>query len=217
MPPERAPRADVVVCLLAGGLSRRMGGGDKALRLLGGETLLGRVLRILRPQAACLIINANGDPARFAAYGLPVVADVVAGFAGPLAGVLSGMVWARTSAPTARWLVTVPTDSPFLPDDLVERLVGAAEATGAPLACAASGGQAYPVVGAWRLDLAEELRRALIEEGVRKIDQWTARHALVTVAWPTEPVDPFFNTNSPEDMAEAERLLARLGEAAVRP
>jgi molybdopterin-guanine dinucleotide biosynthesis protein A len=197
--------------LLAGGLSRRMGGGDKCLRRLGGSSILERVIERLQPQARHLVINANGDPARFAAFGLPVAPDAVADFPGPLAGVLTGMMWARDHAPDVADIVTVPTDGPFVPRDLVARLVAARDDAGADLVQAASGGQAHPVVGLWPVRLADELRRALVEESIRKVDVWTARHRLVTVAFATDPVDPFFNANRPEDLAEAERMLARVG------
>jgi len=199
-----------VAVLLAGGLSRRMGGGDKCLRAIAGRPILDHVIERLRPQARDLVINANGDPARFAAFGLPVVADAVEGYAGPLAGVLTGMLWARANVPEAVDIVTVPTDGPFVPRDLVSRLLAARATAGAVLAQAASDGQVHPVVGLWPVRLADDLRRALVEEGVRKVDIWTARHPLVTVAFETAPVDPFFNANRPEDLAEAERLLARL-------
>lgn len=194
--------------LLAGGLSRRMGGGDKNLRLLGGRPILDRIVAVVRPQVGPLVLNANGDPARFAAYGLPVVPDVVEGYAGPLAGVLTGMEWARANAPGCRWLASFATDAPFLPGDLVARLVGAVEGEGADLACARSGGQDHPVFGLWPLRLADDLRRAMVEEGVRKVDAWTGRYRLAVADFPIARVDPFFNTNRPEDLAEAERLLA---------
>jgi molybdopterin-guanine dinucleotide biosynthesis protein A len=197
--------------LLAGGLSRRMGGGDKCLRALGGRSILERVIERVRPQARHLVINANGDPARFAGFGLPVVADAVAGYAGPLAGVVTGMLWARDHAPGAADIVTVPTDGPFVPRDLVARLLAARDQAAADLAQAASGGQVHPVVGLWPIRLAEDLHRALVDEAVRKVDVWTARHRLVTVTFPSTPVDPFFNANRPEDLAEAERLLAGAG------
>ena len=198
---------DVVGVLLAGGLSRRMGGRDKMLLSIGGETILARVVARLSAQTARLLLNANGDPARFAAYGLPVVPDSVPGHAGPLAGVLTGMEWAAANAPECSWVVTAPTDAPFLPGDLVVRMMAAVEEQGADMACAASGGRAHPVCGLWPVRLATDLRRAMTEEGVRKVDVWTARYRLATVDWPAEPVDPFFNANRPEDLAEAERLL----------
>ncbi|WP_188260728.1 molybdenum cofactor guanylyltransferase MobA [Azospirillum tabaci] len=194
--------------LLAGGLSRRMGGGDKSLRTLGGRSILERIVATVRPQVGPLVLNANGDPARFAAFGLPVAADVVEGFAGPLAGVLTGMEWARANAPQCRWLASFATDAPFIPNDLVARLVAAVEREGADLACARSDGQEHPVFGLWRVDLADDLRRAMVEEDMRKVDTWTARHRLAIADFATDPVDPFFNTNRPDDLAEAERLMA---------
>ncbi|MEK0082403.1 molybdenum cofactor guanylyltransferase MobA [Benzoatithermus flavus] len=203
--------------LLAGGLSRRMGGGDKCLRPLGGQPLLARVIARAAPQVDALLLNANGDPARFAAFGLPVAPDVVEGFAGPLAGVLTGMEWAKAHRPDVTWIVTIATDTPFFPRDLVARLREAVAEQAADLACAVSGGQAHPVFGLWPVRLMGELRRALVDEGMRKIDAWTARYRLAMVEFPSRPVDPFFNTNRPEDLAEAERLLARDGSDDGRP
>ena len=205
--PPRAASPAVVGVLLAGGRSRRMGGGDKCLRQLGEATILEHVVARARPQVATLVLNANGDPGRFAAVGLPIVADVVEGLAGPLAGVLTGMEWARAQRPDCPWIATIATDTPFFPADLVVRMLGAVEHVGAELACASSGGRAHPVFGLWPVRLADELRAAMIEEGIRKVDVWTARHGLVEVPFATDPVDPFFNTNRPEDLAEAERLL----------
>ena len=195
--------------LLAGGLARRMGGGDKPLKTLGGVTLLDRAVARLAPQCDGLIVNANGDPARFAGLGLPVVADTVEGFAGPLAGVLAALEWMAVHRPQTAWLLSIPTDSPFLPADLVARLHAAREAAGTSLACARSGDQTHPVVGLWPVSLAGDLRHALVVEDLRKIDRWTARHGIAEAVWPTAPYDPFFNANSPEDLAEAETILAR--------
>ena len=197
----------VIGLLLAGGQSRRMGGGDKCLRELGGETILARIIASVRTQVSRLVLNANGDPDRFAFYGLPVIADSVAGFAGPLAGVLAGLDWAAATAPDCTWVASMPTDAPFLPTDLVDRLVAAVE-QGADLACAASGGQSHPVVGLWPVRLRDDLRRALTVEHIHKVDVWTGRYRLAVVDFPIAAVDPFFNTNRPEDLAEAERLLA---------
>lgn len=202
--------------LLAGGLSRRMGGEDKAFCVLKGESLLARVIARIRPQVRALVLNANGDPARFACFGLPVAADVVEGFAGPLAGVLTGLEWAARNAPGCAWVASVATDAPFLPDDLVARLLAAAEREGADMACAASGGRSHPVFGLWPVHLAPDLRRAMVEEGVRKVDAWTARYRLAVAEYSDRPFDPFFNINAPEDLAEAERLLAR-AQPAPRP
>jgi molybdopterin-guanine dinucleotide biosynthesis protein A len=197
--------------LLAGGLSRRMGGGDKALRLLCGKTILERVIDRLRPQVTALVVNANGDPARFAEFGLPVVADSVPGFAGPLAGILAGLDWAAAERPDCDHVVSVATDAPFIPADLVARLATGAREAGAPLACAASRGRAHPVFGLWPVRLREDLRRALVEEGVRKVDLFTARYGLATVPFEAEPVDPFFNANEPQDLAAAGALLRSSG------
>ncbi len=215
MPVKAMPRKPighgVAGVVLAGGLARRMGGGDKALARLGGETLLARVIARIRPQVEHLVINANGDAARFAEFGLPVAADVVEGFAGPLAGVLTGLLWAREAAPGCRWLVSVATDAPFLPRDLVPRLLGAVAREGADMACASSAGRSHPVFGLWPLRLTDDLARAVRDEGLRKVDVWTARYRLAVAPFPDTPVDPFFNANRPDDLAAAEAMLARLG------
>ena len=198
---------DIAGVVLAGGLARRMGGGDKALLELGGRPILAHVIERLEPQVRSIVINANGDPARFAEYGLPVAADPVDGFAGPLAGVLAGFDWARDSLPGAEWIVTVASDTPFFPPDLVARMAGAVEAEGAEMACAASGGRHHPVFGLWPVRLAEDLRRAMIDEDIRKVDIWTARYRLAVAAFGTDPFDPFFNANRPEDLEKARSLL----------
>ena len=206
----------VVGLLLAGGLSRRMGGGDKALRLLGGVSLLDRVIDRIRPQVEALVLNANGDPARFARFGLPVAPDSVPDFAGPLAGVLAGLDWAAANRPDCAYVVSVATDAPFLPKDLVARFTVEVEGKQADVACAASGGQAHPVIGLWPVRLREDLRHAVVEEGIRKVDQWTARHRLATVVFGSEPIDPFFNANRPEDLAAAAALLDSIETASAR-
>jgi molybdopterin-guanine dinucleotide biosynthesis protein A len=192
--------------VLAGGLARRMGGGDKALITIGGVAILDRVLAQLRPACTGIILNANGDPVRFARYGLPVIADSVPDFAGPLAGILAGLDWAAVNAPDIAWIASTPGDCPFLPGDLVPRLHEARRKSGTPLACACSGDWRHPVVALWPVALREDLRRALIQEGLRKIEVWTARHGIAIAEWPAKPLDPFFNVNTPEDAAEAERL-----------
>ena len=194
--------------LLAGGLARRMGGGDKPMRQIAGRTILDRVIARLKPQCDGLIINANGDPARFASFGLPVVADSVADFPGPLAGILAALDWAAANRPEVSLLLSAAADCPFLPRDLVSRLHQALIAENAQLAVAASDGQSHPVIGLWSVALREELRHSLVVEDIRKIDRWTARYRLATVAWPTTPLDPFFNANTVEDIAEADRLAA---------
>lgn len=199
----------VLGVILAGGLARRMGGGDKALLPLGEGTLLDAVIARARPQVASLVLNANGDPTRFARFGLEVVADPVGGFVGPLAGVLAGMEAALRHDPPLPWVASLAADTPFFPHDLVARMLEAVEREEAALACAASNGRTHPVFGLWPTRLAVDLRRALLEEGLRKIDLWTARYRLAVVDWPCEPFDPFFNVNTPEELAEAERLAAR--------
>ena len=199
---------DIPGVLLAGGLARRMGGGDKPMRQIAGRTILQRVIDRLAPQCSGLIINANGDPARFAAFGFPVVADDVVDFPGPLAGILAALDWTAANRPDAKWVLSAAGDCPFRPRDLVARLEQARAAENAELAVASSGGQTHPVIGLWSVRLRNELRHALVEEDVRKIDRWTARYPLATVEWPTEPLDPFFNANTVEDIAEADRLAA---------
>jgi molybdopterin-guanine dinucleotide biosynthesis protein A len=198
--------------LLAGGLARRMGGGDKPMRQIAGRTILARVIARLKPQCDGLILNANGDPARFAAFGLPVVADSVADFPGPLAGILAALDWVAANRPEISWVLSAAADCPFLPRDLVARLHRVRSDENAQLAVAASDGQSHPVIGLWRVGLREELRHALVVEDVRKIDRWTARYRLATVTWPVDELDPFFNANTVDDIAAAERLAALDGE-----
>jgi molybdopterin-guanine dinucleotide biosynthesis protein A len=198
--------------LLAGGLARRMGGGDKPMRTIGGRTILERVIARLKPQCDGIILNANGDPGRFATFGLTVVADNVPDFPGPLAGILAALDWVAANRPEVEWVFSAAADCPFLPRDLVMRLHQGRAAETAQLAVAASGGQSHPVIGLWHVGLREELHRALVKDDIRKIDRWTACYRLATVSWPTEPLDPFFNANTVEDIAEAERLAALDGD-----
>ena len=207
--PTASPHPATLGLVLAGGLARRMGGGDKALIAIGGAAILDRVLGRLRPACTGIILNANGDPPRFARYGLPVIPDSVPDFAGPLAGILAGLDWAAAHAPDIAWIASTPGDCPFLPPDLVSRLHAARQNAGTPLACARSGDWRHPVVALWPVALREDLRHALIQEGLRKIEVWTARHGVAIAEWPAKPVDPFFNVNTPEDAAEAERLAKR--------
>ncbi|MGI9510514.1 MAG: molybdenum cofactor guanylyltransferase MobA [Geminicoccaceae bacterium] len=200
--------AGTVGVLLAGGKARRMGGGDKCLRPLAGRPILMHVIERARPQVDALVLNANGDPARFAAFGLPVLPDVVDGFAGPLAGVLTGMEWAAANRPDCPWIVTIATDTPFFPEDLVEGMMTALQRNNAELACAVSGARAHPVFGLWPVGLAPALRAAMVDEEIRKVDRFTGRYRLAEAEFALEPFDPFFNTNRPEDLDEAERLLA---------
>jgi molybdopterin-guanine dinucleotide biosynthesis protein A len=194
--------------VLAGGLARRMGGGDKAKIEINGVSILDRVLATLSAQCVDIAINANGDPKRFADTGVPVIPDSVEGFAGPLAGILAGLDWLAAQNTGVEWMLSVPGDCPFLPDDLIERLHAARRkmGTGVPLACARSGEWRHPVIGLWPLALREDLRKALTVEGLRKIEMWTARHGIALAEWPDQPVDPFFNVNTPDDVKRAEEM-----------
>jgi molybdopterin-guanine dinucleotide biosynthesis protein A len=203
------PRSDTLGAVLAGGLARRMGGGDKPLRTLAGKPLLRHVLDRVSPQVAAVVLNANGDAARFAAYALPVVPDRLPDNPGPLAGVLAALEWAAEHRPDLPWVLTAPGDCPFLPPDLAERLHAARDAAGLPLACAATEGRTHPPVGLWPVALRGALRDALLA-GERKIDRWTARFGCAVADWgAARPVDPFFNANAPADLAAAEEALLR--------
>ncbi len=195
--------------LLAGGRSRRMGvsaGGDKCLMTLGGRAVLEYVIERAAPQVGRLVLNANGDAGRFAPFGLPVIADSVGEGLGPLAGVLAGLDWAAGQMPDAGFVASFATDTPFFPKDLVHGLCLEIE-RGAELACARSGGRLQPVFALWPVALRHELRLALVEEGVRKVDRWTARYRLSVVDYAVEPFDPFFNLNELPDLAVAEGLI----------
>lgn len=218
MPNTKSPSvlrsASIPAVLLAGGRASRMGGGDKCLRLLAGRPILDHVIERVRPQVTQLVLNANGDPMRFADYGLPVVADEVAGQPGPLAGILTGLDWAAAHLPTAHHVLSVSTDCPFLPTDLVARLHAALK-DGAAIAIAASNGRSHPVIGLWPQTLRQDLRHALTVENLRKVERFCDRHRTVAVNFPGVvnlpggAVDPFFNANTPEDIAVAENLWAR--------
>ncbi|KIL98664.1 Molybdopterin-guanine dinucleotide biosynthesis protein MobA [Paramagnetospirillum magnetotacticum MS-1] len=201
------PSSNIAGVILAGGLSRRMGGGDKPLITVEGQTLLERVIERLSPQVGPIVLNANGDPARFAETTLPVAPDVLGGFGGPLVGVLTGLEWFRDHTMGVEWMVSCAADTPLFPADLVERLHKAALDQGADIVVAQSGDQAHPVFALWPLRLAADLRRAVVEEDMRKIDAWTARYKVAHVPWPTTPHDPFFNVNTPEDVMRLSMIL----------
>jgi molybdenum cofactor guanylyltransferase len=202
--------------LLAGGLARRMGGGDKGMKLLAGQSILQHIIGRVKDQVDVLALNANGDPSRFSDYGLMVLPDVIQGQPGPLAGVLTGLEWAQQSLPDCDYVATFPTDAPFLPTDLVDRLYAAMKTEGADMACARSNGRDHPVVGLWPVRLAGDLRQAMIDDDIRKVDRWTARHKLTVVDFPSDPIDPFFNANHPDDLAEAEALLQQIPNKRTR-
>jgi len=191
--------------LLAGGMARRMGGGDKPLRVLAGKPILAHVIARIAPQASAAALNANGDHTRFAEWGLPVIADAIADYPGPLAGIHAGMLWAQSRFPE---IASIPTDTPFLPDDLIESLHDARNATNADIAVASSGGQPHPVVALWPVALAEELRR-FVNEGGRKVTEFAAHYNVVHVDFPVVDIDPFFNINSPADLEQAESAVKK--------
>ena len=190
--------------VLNGGRGRRLGGADKGLVLLAGRPLIAHAIGRLRPQCAALAISANGDPARFAGFGLPVLADDPPDFAGPLAGVLAGLEYCRSAAPDMTDVATLPADTPFAPTDLVARLHEARRASGAMIAVAVSGGRRHHAAALWPVALAADLRRALVDEALRRVEDFAARFPVATAEWPCEPLDPFFNVNSLEDLERAE-------------
>jgi molybdopterin-guanine dinucleotide biosynthesis protein A len=198
--------------ILAGGLARRMGGGDKPLRRLVGRTILERVVERLAPQCDGLILNANGDPARFAASGLPVVPDDLGDFPGPLAGILAALDWAAASRPEIAFVASVAADTPFLPRDFVARLERARAGNPAQVVCAASGGRTHPVDALWPVALREDLRHTLVDLGLRKMGLFAERRGAVHAEWRAHPIDPFLNVNTPEDLAQAEALITQHGE-----
>ncbi len=200
---------EVVGAILAGGLARRMGGGDKGLIRVGGEPILRHVIERLGPQVDAMMLNANGDPARFADFGLPVAGDSLEGHPGPLAGVLAGLEWAGREHRQARFVVTAAGDTPFLPRNLVAVLVAAMAVERADMAVAASGGRSHPVFALWPVTLAGPLRQAIVGEEIRKVDRFTARYRVATAVFDDQPIDPFFNINTPDELAEAGRLWER--------
>jgi molybdopterin-guanine dinucleotide biosynthesis protein A len=204
------PHPPTLGVILAGGLARRMGGGDKGLRPVAGHSIMARLRGRLEPQVTSTILNANGDPGRFADLGLVVVPDDVAGRPGPLAGILAALDHAALVADVG-WLVSVPCDAPFVPSDLVVRLhAGRGTARGA---VAVSAGRRHPTVALWPTSSRATVRRALVDDAVRRVDAVAARLGLAEVEWPAEPFDPFANVNRPEDIALAEAILAAWPQA----
>lgn len=203
------PHPPTLGVVLAGGLSRRMGGTDKALLPLAGRPLVQHATERLAPQCESVILNANGDPFRFSSMTLPIVPDSIPDHPGPLAGILAALEWSVTQGPDIAWVVSAPADTPFIPHDLVLRLHEACSETCKPIACAASGSQAHFAVGLWPVSLRHDLRHALVDQGVRSIRDWLNRHGHVEASWPVEPVDPFFNINTPEDLKHAEVLAQK--------
>jgi molybdopterin-guanine dinucleotide biosynthesis protein A len=197
----------VVGVLLAGGQARRMGGGDKCLREISGRRLIDILIERVQPQVSNLIINANGDPKRFEGLGLEIVADTIDGYAGPLAGVLTGLEWAKSYVKDASWVASFATDAPFVPRNMVLRLSQAIKDNSADMACAMTNNRTHPVFALWPIRLIEELRHAMVKEEMRKIDRWTSRYKIAHVDFYSKLVDPFFNVNRPEDLAHAESIF----------
>ncbi|MEE1611644.1 molybdenum cofactor guanylyltransferase MobA [Microvirga sp. CF3016] len=195
--------------ILAGGLSRRMGGGNKVLLTVEGLTLLAHVAQRLVPQCEGVILNANGELPRSETMHFPVVPDAIAGHLGPLAGILTALEWSAAHHPHIEWVVSVPGDTPFIPLDLVRHLHEARQASGRALACASSGSQVHFAVGLWPVSLRYDLRRMLLDETMRSVGDCAERHGFAKATWPIEPVDPFFNINTPDDWAQATILAKR--------
>jgi molybdenum cofactor guanylyltransferase len=206
-------RAKTIGLILAGGRAQRMGGCDKAFLPLASSDLVRRAIARLTPQCDRVIINANRGFERMAELGLPIISDSVAGYAGPLAGILAGLDWLADHVPDAT-LLTVPVDGPFFPDDLAARLRAAAVSNGAAIACAKSGGRRHGVYGLFPVALRDELRNAVTVDGIRKVGDWLAHHDVAVAEWSTQPIDPFFNVNTPDDLALAEQHLRALANNA---
>ena len=198
---------EIIGIILAGGQSRRFGDGDKFFRKLNGKSLIDHVIERLQPQTDDLVINSNSDANLFLEQGLTVVPDTIQGFAGPLAGILTGMEWVLRNKPQYEWIATFPSDAPFIPHNCVKEMRLCAKMENTDIVCTASGQRTHPVCALWRIDLAADLRKVMINEGLRKIDLWTARHQLSIIKFPDHPYDPFFNINRPEDMVLAEKIM----------
>ena len=202
--------SDIVGVILAGGFSRRMSNQNKCFIPLNGKPLFEYVLEKLSPQCDTILINSNEQNERLAAYQFPIVKDSLEGFLGPLAGILSAMEWAKQHKPESKWILTVPVDTPFLPDDLLSKLYQSVQTTHSELACACSLGRTHPVIGLWPISLVDDLRLSLTKEGMRKIDLWTSRYKISQQDFNNDNLDPFFNINCNEDLIEAESLLKTL-------
>ncbi len=206
-PDAAADRARTLGLILDGGRARRMGGADKGLLPLAGRPMIAHAIERLAPQVAALAVNANGDQARFATFGLPVVADDPPDFVGPLAGVLAGLEFAARARPALAYVATLPADTPFAPSDFVARLHATRRATRSDIAVAISAGRTHHVAALWPVALGAPLRRAVVDEGLRAAHGVAARFGVAFAEWPAEPVDPFMNVNTPEELALAEASL----------
>ncbi|QNT78941.1 molybdenum cofactor guanylyltransferase MobA [Entomobacter blattae] len=201
----------ITAVILAGGLSSRMGGGNKGLKLLNGQPLLTYIIKAITPQVSHSVINANGPPEALHSFHLPIQVDTLPGFQGPLAGILAGMEWALQHVPSCQYIVTIPADSPFIPSNLVEKLKEAQQKHHTILALARSNGQCHPVVGLWPLTLHHALHEALTREKIHKILRFTEKYSLAYADFSVEDIDPFMNINTPQDLQKAEELMTRQG------
>src|SRR5208337_3845557 len=210
---SRFDRGSTLGLILNGGLARRLGGADKGLVPLAGRPMLAHVIARLRTQCGAIAISANGDPTRFQGFGLPVLPDDPPASAGPLAGVLAGLEYCARSGGRLTHVASLPADAPFAPEDFVARLHERRRQAGAEIAVAASGGRVHHVAALWPVELAAQLRRALVDEGLRRVESFAQRFSVAVVEWAVEPMDPFFNVNTQEELARAEALLgARSGD-----
>lgn len=201
----KAPES-VVGIILAGGLARRMGGGDKCLLPLVGKTLLQRTIDRAQPQVTQLILNANGNSLRFARTRLPVVPDVYANNLGPLAGIHTGLTWMQTKVPKAEWLISFASDTPFFPANLAEELLAAANSSSAKLVVATSKLAAHPVFALWHISLKREIEAQLATGEVPRLQDWMKAHNPAQVDFNADAYDPFFNINTPQDLYAAEPM-----------
>lgn len=202
--------SQIVGVILAGGLARRMGGGDKSMLRIGGRRILDYVVESACAQLETVIINANGDPQRFTEFNLPVQADIVPDFAGPLAGVVSAMAWVKQNQPSATHIITLAADTPFFPSDYVSRMLDLMQLKGQRLACASYQGRTQPVFGLWPVNLFDDLYKALVEDDMRKVDRFTAPYGVADVPFDELTIHPFFNVNTPQDIALGEQQLAAI-------
>jgi molybdopterin-guanine dinucleotide biosynthesis protein A len=183
--------------ILAGGRSSRMGGGDKCLLPVNGKSLIAHILDALTPQTSDMLININSDPAAFLKFGLPVLPDVIGGFQGPLAGLLTGMLWSRRRHPRQPYLLSVASDVPFLPGDLVARLSQGLADQHADIAIASCPQGTHPTIGLWPVDLAERLEHDLMETNIRSMHQWIGTFRVARAEFASAALA---NVNTPADL-----------------
>lgn len=198
--------------ILAGGRSRRMDGADKAFSVLGGESLLARTITRIRPQVSSLVISANDESRRFSQWNIPTVADAEGPDLGPLAGILAGMQWLKEKIPQAEHIISVPVDTPFLPENFVRRLLEENNKTLADIVIAVSSGRSHFVSALWSLSLAHHLHEFLVGDGPRKVETFVRQQSTAEVKFSDKGIDPFFNANTPEDLAVAEEMLIAMSE-----